>query len=183
MRLACESCAAVYLIDDGAMTPRGVRSQCPRCKNIQYVPPPPDPRANPATRARDMANPISVSRPPVVGTEVDPEGPARSQVARVTLTTRMVARPPAPPPEALQTEGPEARAELFGELAWSDAEAAEGATALQLQPSANSPPPAPPGPPGPPPAAAFLDAAQKPPSFLAADLFASEPAGGPASEW
>ncbi len=138
MRLACENCAAVYLIDDGAMTPRGVRAQCPRCKNIQYVPPPADPRANPATRAQEMANPISVSRPPVPGREVEPEAPARSQVARVTLTQRMVARPPAPPPEALQTEGPEAHAELFGELAWEDGDPAGAPVAPA--PAAGPPP-------------------------------------------
>ncbi len=125
MRLACESCAAAYIIDDGAMTPRGVRAQCPRCKSIQFVPPPPEARApsNPASRAQEMANPISVSRPPVPGREPEPEPP--TQVARVTLTTRMVARPPAPPPEALLKEGPEARAELFGEMNWSDGEPAD----------------------------------------------------------
>ncbi|MGO9828511.1 MAG: zinc-ribbon domain-containing protein [Myxococcaceae bacterium] len=193
MRLACESCAAVYLIDDGAMTPRGVRAQCPRCKNIQYVPPPADPQANPATRAREMANPISVSRPPVPGRELEPEAPARSQVARVTLTQRMVARPPAPPPEALLAEGPEARAELFGELAWSDTEPPVAAEADAgspspptsrpgLRPSVGAPsrvtlpPPAP-------------EAARPPASaFAAADFFAPEesppasPAGEPAAE-
>ncbi|HXX29447.1 MAG TPA: zinc-ribbon domain-containing protein, partial [Myxococcaceae bacterium] len=98
MRLACENCAAVYLIDDGAMTSRGIRAQCPRCKNIQYVPPPRDPSVPVAVaRAREMANPISVSRPPVPGREEEPEAEAKSQVARVTLTTRVVARPPAPP--------------------------------------------------------------------------------------
>jgi len=125
MRLACEHCAAAYIIDDGAMTPRGVRAQCPRCKNIQYVPPPPDAKSksNPASRARQMANPISESRPPIPGREPEPEPP--TQVARVALNTRMVTRPPTPPPEALEKEGHEARAELFGELDWSDGEHAE----------------------------------------------------------
>ncbi|MGO8968076.1 MAG: tetratricopeptide repeat protein [Myxococcaceae bacterium] len=172
MRLACESCAAVYLIDDGAMTPRGVRAQCPRCKNIQYVAPLPDPRANPATRAREMANPISVNRPPVAGRELEPEAPARSQVARVALTTRMVARPPAPPPEALLAEGPEARAELFGELAWSDAETTPPAVTTEAAaPLAAVPPPrparvAPLSAPSAPPLA--------PPSFAAGDFFPPE---------
>jgi cellulose synthase operon protein C len=128
MRLACENCAAVYLIDDGAMTPRGLRAQCPRCKNIQFVPPPPEPGVPEAVaRVRAMANPISVSRPPVPGREPEGEGDGKSQVARVALTTRVVARPPVPPPEALVSEGVEARAELFGELQWSDGEAVEGA--------------------------------------------------------
>jgi cellulose synthase operon protein C len=128
MRLACENCAAVYLIDDGAMTPRGLRAQCPRCKNIQFVPPPPEPGVPEAVaRVRAMANPISVSRPPVPGREPEDEGNGKSQVARVTLTTRVVARPPRPPAEALVTEGVEARAELFGELEWSEGETADGA--------------------------------------------------------
>ncbi len=184
MRLACENCAAVYLIDDGAMTPRGVRAQCPRCKTIQYVAPPPDPRANPATRAQEMANPISVSRPPVPGREVEPESPARSQVARVTLTQRMVARPPAPPPEALQTEGPEARAELFGELAWEDGDPASAPVAPA--PSAAPPPtlwrgpslatavPPLPGPVAVPAAGTGATAPAPGPSFTGADLFGPE---------
>jgi len=123
MRLACESCAAVYVIDDAAMTPRGVRAQCPRCRTIQYVPPPRDPAVPDAVaRVSEMANPISVSRPPVPGRETEAEAEGRSQVARVALATRVVARPPAPPPEALAKEGVEARAELFGELDWSDVE-------------------------------------------------------------
>jgi len=126
MRLACESCAAVYVIDDAAMTPRGVRAQCPRCRTIQYVPPPRDPSVPEAVaRVREMANPISVSRPPVPGHETEAEAEGKSQVARVTLATRVVARPPAPPPEALAKEGVEARAELFGELDWSDVEPAD----------------------------------------------------------
>ncbi|HXX29122.1 MAG TPA: tetratricopeptide repeat protein [Myxococcaceae bacterium] len=166
MRLACENCAAVYLIDDGAMTSRGIRAQCPRCKNIQYVPPPRDPSVPVAVaRAREMANPISVSRPPVPGREEEPEAEAKSQVARVTLTTRVVARPPAPPPEALASEGLAARAELFGELDWSEGEASDpgappvpaaatpvGGRAPEAgRPGTRSPaaPPAPPPPPTP----------------------------------
>jgi cellulose synthase operon protein C len=152
MRLACESCSAVYLIDDGAVTARGVRAQCPRCKSIQYVPPPQE--ASPPNRAREMARPISISHPPVPGRELEPEPPV--QVARVALTTRMVARPPVPPPEALQKDGPEARDELFGELNWNDgespdtAEAAVPAAAATATPSTPSPMP-PPGLPPPPP--------------------------------
>jgi predicted Zn finger-like uncharacterized protein len=152
MRLACEHCAAAYIIDDGAMTPRGLRAQCPRCKSIQFIPPPPDPKDNPVERARQMARPISESRPPVPGREPEPEPPTRSQVARVVLNTRMVQRPPSPPPEALQKEGPEARAELFGELNWNDGEQAEDgrpvpASAATQAPSHAAPAPTPPGPP------------------------------------
>lgn len=152
MRLACESCGAAYIIDDGAMTARGVRAQCPRCKSLQYVPPPPELRAtpNPATRAREMANPISVSRPPVPGREPEPEPP--TEVARVALTTRIVARPPAPPPEALLKEGPEARGELFGELSWNEGEppdpggAPAPASGVSGEPSLPAPLPPPPAP-------------------------------------
>jgi cellulose synthase operon protein C len=161
MRLACEHCAAAYIIDDGAMTPRGVRAQCPRCRNIQYVPPPEDAKekSNPASRALQMAKPISESRPPVAGREPDVEPP--TQVARVALNTRMVTRPPTPPPEALQKEGPEAREELFGELNWNDGEHAEAegvpvpSSAATLAPPrpAPAPPPRAPTPPRPPPAA------------------------------
>ncbi len=173
MRLACEHCAAAYIIDDGAMTPRGVRAQCPRCKTIQYVPPPPNPqdRPNAAARARAMAKPITESRPPVPGREPEPEPP--TQVARVTLTTRMLTRPPAPPPEAMQKEGPEARAELFGELSWNDMEHAD-AEAAPVPASAATGGTSVPGPdasaPVPPPTA----------SPLAAPLAAS-PAAGPES--
>lgn len=152
MRLACENCLAPYIIDDAAMTARGVRAQCPRCKNIQYVPPAVN-LTNPAARAQAMAKPISESRPPVPGRE-DPEIP--TQVARVTLATRMVTRPPSPPPEALEKEGHEARAELFGELDWNDGEPADGEGAAVPGTSAMDTPlttpraVAPPGPPPPP---------------------------------
>src|SRR5450755_3925824 len=119
MRLACESCAAAYIIDDGAMTSRGVRAQCPRCKSIQDVPAPQDARLTPNPQAR-----VRAFGPPIPGREPEPEPP--TQVARVALTTRMVARPPTPPPEALLKEGHEAHAELFGELDWNESELADG---------------------------------------------------------
>ena len=184
MRLACESCAAAYIIDDGAITPRGVRAQCPRCRSIQYVPPPQDARAtpNPAARAREMANPISVSRPPVPGREPDPESP--TQVARVTLTTRMVARPPALPPEALLKEGPEARAELFGEPNWNDGEPADlvipvpaaAASSAATPPQSPSPPP-PPSLPAGLPASDGLGRADA--DFVGRELFGSADASSP----
>jgi cellulose synthase operon protein C len=182
MRLACENCAAAYIIEDGAMTPRGVRAQCPRCRNIQYVPPPQDVRTtlNPAARAREMANPISVSRPPVPGREPDPEPP--TQVARVVLATRMVARPPVPPPEALLKEGPEARAELFGELSWNDGELTDsGVTVPGSAASPASAPPRPDAPLGSP--AATLPSSDGPGradnSFVGRELFGSADASAP----
>jgi cellulose synthase operon protein C len=193
MRLACEHCAAAYIIDDGAMTPRGVRAQCPRCRNIQYVPPPVDPKdkSNPASRAQQMAKPISESRPPVPGREPEPEPP--TQVARMALNTRMVTRPPTPPPEALQKEGPEAREELFGELNWNDGEHAESegapvpSSAATLAPPrpAPAPPPKAPTPPRPPPAASPESARAAPPGppakpFRIEEFFEATEAPAPA---
>jgi cellulose synthase operon protein C len=186
MRLACEHCAAAYIIDDGAMTSRGVRAQCPRCKTIQYIPPPlPQDSVNSAARVRQMARPISESRPPVAGREPEPEPP--TQVARVVLTTRMVTRPPVPPPEALQKEGPEARAELFGELSWSDAEHQEGegvavpASAVPTAPPAPEPAAPPPRPPPSAPAA-VASPAPLPTPALSPSAFSTEDFLGPAEE-
>jgi cellulose synthase operon protein C len=186
MRLACENCSAPFIFDDGAMTARGVRAQCPRCKNIQYVPPPVN-LGNPAARAQAMARPISESRPPVAGREPEPEPP--TQVARVALATRMVARPPAPPPEALLKEGPEARAELFGALDWNDGEQPEGEGAAVPATSATAAPtttPRPVPPPGPPPAPTVhsvdIPASVSVPAakgFSDADLFGPEAAFPP----
>lgn len=37
MRIVCEKCSAAYAIDDKLVTPKGVRAQCPRCRNLQLV--------------------------------------------------------------------------------------------------------------------------------------------------
>ncbi|MFY2564226.1 zinc-ribbon domain-containing protein [Corallococcus terminator] len=37
MRIVCQKCAAAYAIDDRLITAKGVRAQCPRCRNLQLV--------------------------------------------------------------------------------------------------------------------------------------------------
>lgn len=37
MRIVCQKCSAAYAIDDKHVTAKGVRAQCPRCKNLQLV--------------------------------------------------------------------------------------------------------------------------------------------------
>lgn len=37
MRIVCQKCAAAYAIDDRLISPKGVRAQCPRCRNLQLV--------------------------------------------------------------------------------------------------------------------------------------------------
>jgi predicted Zn finger-like uncharacterized protein len=37
MRIECQKCAAAYAIDDRLVTAKGVRAQCPRCRNLQLV--------------------------------------------------------------------------------------------------------------------------------------------------
>ena len=193
MRLACENCAAVYLIDDAAMTARGVRAMCPRCKSIQFVPSVVGAELDSAAQAAPMANPISASHPPVPDSE--PEAPGKSPVARVALTTRMVARPPAPPPEALTLEGPEARAELFGEMRWNEGDPSESEPGGPLVPASAAPvsaaaeftasaavaPPPPVPAARPPPVSLPPDLPPPPPaqsSFTLDELLGPEPASG-----
>ncbi|MFP2933399.1 zinc-ribbon domain-containing protein, partial [Pyxidicoccus sp. 3LG] len=49
MRIVCQKCAAAYAIDDRLITAKGVRAQCPRCRNLQLVRR--DPTAAPADGA------------------------------------------------------------------------------------------------------------------------------------
>lgn len=37
MRIDCEKCGAAFAIEDRLVPPKGVRAQCPRCRNIQLV--------------------------------------------------------------------------------------------------------------------------------------------------
>src|SRR4029453_2776433 len=79
MRFRCEQCSTEYLLPDGAVA-RASRARCPRCKHSQLL--------------RPGGVPLST-----------PSG-GKSQIGKVTLTTRTV--DPTPEPEE----------ELFGELDW-----------------------------------------------------------------
>jgi cellulose synthase operon protein C len=37
MRIVCQKCSAAYAVDDKLLTPKGVRAQCPKCRNLQLV--------------------------------------------------------------------------------------------------------------------------------------------------
>ena len=37
MRIDCEQCSAAFTIDDGLITDRGVRAQCPKCGHQKVV--------------------------------------------------------------------------------------------------------------------------------------------------
>lgn len=62
MRIVCQKCAAAYAIDDKLITAKGVRAQCPRCRNLQLVRR--DPSAAPAPASRPAA-PVTLT--PVTG--------------------------------------------------------------------------------------------------------------------
>ncbi|HET9035004.1 MAG TPA: zinc-ribbon domain-containing protein, partial [Myxococcaceae bacterium] len=81
MRFRCEQCSTEYLLPDDAVA-RASRARCPRCKHSQQL--------------RPGGVPLST-----------PTG-GKSEIGRVTLTTRTLE----PTPE------PEAEEELFGELDW-----------------------------------------------------------------
>src|SRR5690242_3806032 len=56
MRIVCQKCSAAYAIDDQVVTAKGVRAQCPRCRNLQLVKhddpvAPPAPLSGPGTKA------------------------------------------------------------------------------------------------------------------------------------
>jgi predicted Zn finger-like uncharacterized protein len=60
MRIVCQKCSAAYAIDDRLISPKGVRAQCPRCRNLQLVKR--DPSA-PASAAPEAAPAAAVPPP------------------------------------------------------------------------------------------------------------------------
>lgn len=67
MRIVCQKCSAAYAIDDRLISPKGVRAQCPRCRNLQLVkrdpsaPAPAAPEATPAAAPPPQAAPAAPS--------------------------------------------------------------------------------------------------------------------------
>ncbi len=61
MKIVCQKCSATYAIDDKFVTPKGVRAQCPRCKNLQLVK---RDDAAPAAAAAPAPAPAAVAKPP-----------------------------------------------------------------------------------------------------------------------
>lgn len=150
MRIVCQKCAATYVIDDKLIKAKGVRAQCPRCRNTQLVkpsqesapegaaPPVPElpPAAAPGVAAPAPAPPAAppIAAPPGVAAPLASAAPPRGPA-------------PAPAPAAFAAEAADPLAEFLG-----------GASA-----PAAPPPPAPPA--APPPASLAAQAAVTQPGF------------------
>ncbi|WP_434345052.1 tetratricopeptide repeat protein [Myxococcus virescens] len=115
MRIVCQKCAAAYAIDDKLITAKGVRAQCPRCRNLQLVRR--DPSAVPAAGA-----PAPASQPaaPVTLTPVSGAAPAANPAD--DLFGDFGAPPPAAPapgaapaPKPARGEG-RSGSDLFGDF-------------------------------------------------------------------
>lgn len=106
MRIVCQKCAAAYAIDDRLITAKGVRAQCPRCRNLQLVRR--DPSAVPsgdvpAAPPRPSAPTPASSAPPPAD---DLFGDFGNPPAAV--------EPPAPPARPAKAAAPEA--DLFADF-------------------------------------------------------------------
>ncbi|WP_342381340.1 zinc-ribbon domain-containing protein [Myxococcus stipitatus] len=107
MRIVCQKCAAAYAIDDRLITAKGVRAQCPRCRNLQLVR-----RDSSAVPSGDApaAAPRPASSAPPVADDLFAElgGPAAAAPTEVSSTHGRAAKPAAdlfadfgaPPPAA-----------------------------------------------------------------------------------
>ncbi|WP_426751251.1 tetratricopeptide repeat protein [Myxococcus sp. Y35] len=105
MRIVCQKCAAAYAIDDKLITAKGVRAQCPRCRNLQLVRR--DPSAAPAAAPQPQA--------PVTLTPVSSGAPAANPAD--DLFGDFGAPPPAAAPARPAPGGGAAPAsDLFGDV-------------------------------------------------------------------
>ncbi|WP_141322769.1 zinc-ribbon domain-containing protein [Myxococcus sp. AB025B] len=106
MRIVCQKCAAAYAIDDRLITAKGVRAQCPRCRNLQLVRR--DPSAVPSQDA-----PAAPSRPAAAAASAPP--PADDLFGDFGAPAPMpAAQAPAVPARPAKAAAPEA--DLFGDF-------------------------------------------------------------------
>ncbi|GEN09503.1 MJ0042 family finger-like domain-containing protein [Myxococcus fulvus] len=105
MRIVCQKCAAAYAIDDRLITAKGVRAQCPRCRNLQLVRR--DPSAVPSQDA-----PAAPSRPAAAAPSSPP--PADDLFGDFGAPAPTPAQAPAAPPRLAKAAAPEA--DLFGDF-------------------------------------------------------------------
>ena len=73
MRITCPQCGIEYSIDDRAVTPRGVRAQCPQCHHLETV----KPEREAAAPGPDQTAAPSATR--------GPQKPARSALPRIAI--------------------------------------------------------------------------------------------------
>ncbi|HEX4622199.1 MAG TPA: zinc-ribbon domain-containing protein, partial [Myxococcaceae bacterium] len=62
MRIVCQRCAAAYAIEDRLIGPKGVRAQCPRCRNLQLVHREAEPPHEEVTKTATVPGPPSEPR-------------------------------------------------------------------------------------------------------------------------
>ncbi|AKQ67183.1 DNA gyrase subunit B [Myxococcus hansupus] len=107
MRIVCQKCAAAYAIDDKLITAKGVRAQCPRCRNLQLV------------RRDPSAAPAQAPQPPAPVTLTPVTGAAPASNPADDLFGDFGAPPPSPggAPAGASRGGKEAPgSDLFGDL-------------------------------------------------------------------
>ncbi|QSQ16299.1 zinc-ribbon domain-containing protein [Myxococcus landrumensis] len=143
MRIVCQKCAAAYAIDDRLITAKGVRAQCPRCRNLQLVR-----RDSSAVPSGDV--PATAPRPassaPPVADDLFAElgGPASVAPTEVSSAHGRAAKPAAdlfadfgaPPPEASPAPG----ADPFASLGDSSASGSGDPLLDFLGPAPTAPP-------------------------------------------
>ncbi len=103
MKIVCQKCSAAYSIDDKFITPKGVRAQCPKCKNLQMVKKEGGGSAAPAAakpKASAPPKPAPVQAPPPPDEDAPaPIPPAPPSVAPLGASAPALKLPPAVAPK------------------------------------------------------------------------------------
>lgn len=94
MRIVCDKCSAAYAVPDRLIGSRGVRAQCPKCKNLQTVKR--DPNAAPA----EMPAPAAAAAPTPVAAK-QPPAPIPPKATSSALVSPAIAPLPSAPPVAV----------------------------------------------------------------------------------
>ncbi len=96
MRVICQQCSAAYSIDDKAVTAKGVRAQCPKCRHLQLVRA--DPPATPSNESLPAKAGSSGFFFDLGGTLPAPSSPARQGPPPVRPPAAAAPLPEAPSP-------------------------------------------------------------------------------------